>query len=77
MANESSCSWCRHWHRAGPGINVGHCHRRSPAIGRFGRGVWPETKETEACGNFDPPKAALPMLSEELVTRPAVAEVTR
>jgi hypothetical protein len=56
---EQTCAGCRFWKRAS-GASVGYCHRRAPSIGRLGRGVWPETRESDTCGCWKAPEVAAP-----------------
>lgn len=51
MATAENCGGCRFWARA-PCAARGHCRRRAPELGRFGRAMWPETDETAWCGAF-------------------------
>lgn len=75
MTAKNGCRHCKFWREGSPdenyfGIILGWCRRNPPIIFQGARGAgdyitqWPETYETEACGEFKKGKSIVNNLDD-------------
>lgn len=50
---EISCGNCKYWKRYSPEDDRGECRRHSPVYNIHGTSRWPQTIETDWCGDFE------------------------